>query len=114
MATGRDSLWRGPQGLRALLTPVCIISDATLLRHSLYSHNVTFLQLEVAAGVDDDVAEVVAFVANLVVVRVRQVEALHSRANQVGDFGPLDLVGVVVSRLVRHVDGELYTDRMQS
>ena len=63
-------------------------------------HDIAFFQLEIAAGVDDDVRERTPLLRNVVVVDRVDGETVHARADQTGDFGPLDQLTVVIARLV--------------
>lgn len=70
--------------------------------------HVALLQLQVTTGVDDYVRQTVALLADVVVINPRQVERLHATSHQVGDFRPLDLLGVVVAGLVHVVERVLW------
>lgn len=49
----------------------------------------------------------VALLADIVVVYGRQIERFHATSHQVGNLGPLDLLGVIIACLVGQIDGVL-------
>lgn len=55
----------------------------------------------------------VAFLADIIVVYGRQIERFHATSHQVGDLGPLDLLGVIIACLVGQIDGVLQEISMQ-
>lgn len=49
----------------------------------------------------------VALLADIVVVYGRQIERFHATSHQVGNLGPLNLLGVIIACLVGQIDGVL-------
>lgn len=66
--------------------------------------DVTLLQLQVTARIDNHVGEAVALLADVVVVDAGQVQRLHAAAHEVRDLGSLDLLRVIVTGLVHVVE----------
>lgn len=75
-----------------------------MAQHCLLSHYVAFLELQVARRIDDDVRQVIALLADFIVVIARQVQRLHATPHKVANLSSLDLLCVIVARFVDHVD----------
>lgn len=66
--------------------------------------DVALLQLQVAARIYNDVRQTVALLANIVIIDAGQIQRLHATPHEIRDFGPLDLLRVIIPSLVHVIE----------